>query len=379
MKIIFIITGLTSGGAEMMLYKLLTNIDRQRFSPTVVSLMDRGTLADKLEAVDIPVYTLGMKQGGLPTPQMIWKLVNIMTKTNPDLVQGWMYHSNLAAQLSNILSFKFVPIIWNIRHSLNSLSDESSGTAAVIRTSIPLSNFTEKIIYNSQISAVQHQKLGYPADKEVTIPNGFDPELFKPSIDARHAVRAELGLASDCLLIGRFARFHEMKDYPNLLRGAAILLKDRPDTHFLLVGRNLNLDNQVLSKLIGELGIGDRIHLKEESYNIPYYTAALDIATTTSSHGEAFPNVVGEAMCCGVPCVVTDVGDSAWIVGETGKVVPPRQPEALADAWREVIDLGAEGRSVLGQAARARAVACFSLDSVVAQYEKLYESAVAKS
>jgi glycosyltransferase involved in cell wall biosynthesis len=191
-------------------------------------------------------------------------------------------------------------------------------------------------------------------------------------IAARNSVRSELGLSSDCLLIGRFARFHEMKDYPNLLRAAAILLQHRPDVHFLLVGRNLNSSNVIISELIQELGIGDRIHLKEESQNIPHYTAALDIATTTSSHGEAFPNVVGEAMCCGVPCVVTDVGDSGWIVGATGRVVPTRDPVALASAWQELIDFSLAERSALGIAARERAVSCFSLDSVVAEYEKLY-------
>jgi glycosyltransferase involved in cell wall biosynthesis len=372
MKVIFVITGLTSGGAEMMLYKLLSRIDRSQFTPTVVSLMDRGTLADRIEALDIPVYDLGMKQGGLPTPQMIGKLVGIFRKTKPDLVQGWMYHSNLAAQLANLLSLNFAPVIWNIRHSLESLSNESTGTATVIRASIPLSNLTKKIIYNSQISSTQHEKLGYPADQTITIPNGFDPDLFQPSIAARNSVRSELGLSSDCLLIGRFARFHEMKDYPNLLRAAAILLQHRPDVHFLLVGRNLNSSNVIISELIQELGIGDHIHLKEESQNIPHYTAALDIATTTSSHGEAFPNVVGEAMCCGVPCVVTDVGDSGWIVGATGRVVPTRDPVALASAWQELIDFSLAERSALGIAARERAVSCFSLNSVVAEYEKLY-------
>ena len=378
MKIIFIITGLSSGGAEMMLYKLLTSIDRQRFKPVVISLTERDTLAAPIEALDIPVYALGMKEGGLPTPRVIWELFKIFIKTKPDLIQGWMYHSNLAAQFANIISLNFAPVIWNVRHSLNSLADERRGTQSVIKASIPLSKFVNKIIYNSQISAVQHAKLGYPEDKEVTIPNGFDPELFKPSIESRNSVRAELGLPDDCLLIGRFARFHEMKDYPNLLRGAAVLLKERPDVHFLLIGRTLNMQNPIIAELIEELGIGDRIHLKDESRELPYYTAALDIATTTSSHGEAFPNVVGEAMCCGVPCVVTDVGDSAWIVGDTGRVVPPRNPEALAKAWQELVDLGAEGRAALGTAARARAVACFSLDFVVAQYEQLYESVVAR-
>jgi glycosyltransferase involved in cell wall biosynthesis len=377
-KIIFIIVGLTSGGAEMMLYKLLSKIDRQRFSPTVISLMDRGTLADRIEALNIPVHTLGMKQGGLPTPKMILKLVSIVRAAQPDLIQGWMYHANLAAQFANVLSLKFVPIIWNIRHSLDSLSNESKSTAAVIKASIPLSTFAKRIIYNSQISSLQHEKLGYPANRKITIPNGFDPDLFQPSLANRQSVRAELNLPADCILIGRFARFHEMKDYPNLLRAAAILLKDCPDVHFLLIGRDLNDENQPLVQLIKELGIGDRLHLKNESKDIPYYTSALDIATTSSSHGEAFPNVVGEAMSCGVPCVVTDVGDSGWIVGETGFVVPTRDPVALAKGWQKLIELGAEGRSKLGKLARDRAVSCFALDSVVAEYERLYESAVAR-
>jgi glycosyltransferase involved in cell wall biosynthesis len=374
MKIVFVITGLTSGGAEMMLYKLLTRLDRSRFSPTVISLISRGTLGDRIEALGIPVYALGMKQGGLPTFAVIRELIDIFVKTKPDLVQGWMYHANLAAQVGNILSCQFAPIVWNIRHSLNSLNDESRGTATIIRASVPLSNLISKIIYNSRISSGQHEKLGYPVAKRITIPNGFDPELFQPSVAARISVRQELGLPDDCLLIGRFARFHEMKDYPNLLQAAALLLKELPDVHFLLVGRQLNLANPILAELIGRLDIGDRIHLKEESQDIPRYTAALDLATTSSSHGEAFPNVIGEAMCCGVPCVVTDVGDSAWIVGETGRVVPPKNPQLLAAAWQESIDLGAAGRARLGAAARQRAITYFSLDLVVGEYEKLYTS-----
>jgi glycosyltransferase involved in cell wall biosynthesis len=374
MKIIFIITGLTTGGAEMMLFKLLSRIDRYRFSPTVISLIDRGKLADPIEALGIPVYTLGMKPGGVPTISIIWKLVTIFMETKPDLVQGWMYHANLAAQVGNILSCQFAPIIWNIRHSIDSLSDESRSTATIIKASIPLSNFTDKIIYNSRISAAQHKALGYPVDKEIIISNGFNPELFKPSIAARISVRAELGLPDECLLIGRVARFHEMKDYPNLLQAAAILLKEHPDIHFLLIGNEVNLKNPILAELIQKLGIGDRIHLKDESQNISHYTAALDLATTSSSHGEAFPNAIGEAMCCGIPCVVTDVGDSAWVVGATGRFVPPRNPQALAAAWQELIDLGAEGRAALGVAARKRAIDCFSLDLVVSEYEKLYES-----
>ncbi len=375
---VHIITGLTTGGAEMMLYKLLSKIDRERFSPVVISLMDRGTLGDRIEALGIPVYTLGMKPGALPTPNMIGKLLKIVGEIKPDLIQGWMYHANLAAQLISILSLKFVPVIWNIRNCLYSLSYEKSGTVAVIKALIPLSIFPTKIIYNSHVAASQHEKLGYKVTKRITIPNGFDTEVFHPSIEERNLMRKELSLPSDCFLIGRFARYHPMKDYPNFIHGAAILLKEYPNVHFLLVGSTVNVENQILWQLIQELGISERIHLLGERQNIPQLTAALDISSTSSSYGEAFPNVIGEAMSCGVPCVVTDVGDSAWIVSDTGKVVPPKNPEALAKAWQELIDLGADGREALGRAARARIIECFSLNSVVADYERLYESAIAK-
>ena len=376
--IVHIITGLYTGGAEMMLYKLLSKIDRERFSPVVVSLIDRGTLGDRIEALGIPVYTIGMKPGALPTPNIIWKFVNIVNKIKPDLIQGWMYHSNLVAQLTSIFSLKSVPVIWNIRHSLHSLSYERPGTVAVIKILIFLSIFSKKIIYNSQVGADQHEKLGYKTTKTITIPNGFDTELFYPSIEARNSIRKELSLPSDCFLIGRFARYHPMKDYPNFINGAAILLKQYPNVHFLLVGSNINWENQILCELIQELGISERIHLLGERQNIPQLTASLDIASTTSAYGEAFPNVIGEAMSCAVPCVVTDVGDSAWIVSDTGKVVPPKNPEALAQAWQELIDLGADGREALGKAARTRIIESFSLDAIVSQYEALYESVIAQ-
>lgn len=375
--ILHIITGLSTGGAEMMLYKLLSKTNRLRFKPIVVSLIDRGTLSDRIEALGIPVHTIDM-QPGMLTPIAIWRFFYTMRQFKPDLVQGWMYHANLAAQLARTLTLKSVPVLWNIRHSLYSLSYEKPGTSAVIKILAQLSSFPAKILYNSKISASQHEQLGYQITKTVVIPNGFNTELFTPSVESRTSIRTELGLANDTFLIGRVSRYHPMKDHANFLHAAALLLKDYPDVHFVLAGEEVNSENQALSKLIHELGIAERIHLLGERQDIPRLTAALDIASSSSFCGEAFPNIVGEAMSCGVPCVVTDVGDSAWIVGNTGQVVPPRDSEALANACKELIVLGSEGREALGKAARARIIESFSLDFVVAQYERLYESVLAK-
>lgn len=372
MKIIYVITGLTTGGAEIMLYNILSKLNR-RFSPIVVSLMDRGTVGDRIAALGIPVHSIGMKPG-MPTIPAIRQLIHIVRQLKPDLIQGWMYHGNLAAQLISVFYSQKIPILWNIQSSIYSLALVKRMTAYVIRLSALLSKFPKKIIFVSQIGKLQHEALGYCSENTCVIPNSSDTSLFVPSMEARLTVRKELGLPAPSFLIGLICRYHPMKDHANFLRAAALLLADRPAIHFLLIGTEVDPENQILRQLIQELGIFNQIHLLGERKDIPRLTAALDIAASASAYGEGWPLVVGEAMSCGVPCVVTDVGDSGWIVGDTGRVVPPRDSAALANAWKELIDLGSEGREALGKAARARIIECFSIESVVAQYEALYES-----
>lgn len=372
-KILFLTTGLSSGGAEIMLYKLLCGMNRQRFEPIVISLMNRGTLGDRIEALGIPVYTIGM-QPGVITPKLIWQVISIQ-KLQPDLIQGWMYHGNLAAQLAGI--FQRVPVLWGIRQSLYSLDYEKPSTASVIRFSAQVSRLPNKIIYNAKTSAGHHEKIGYLSNKTLVIPNGFETEAFKQSPEFYSSVRLELGISKETILIGLMGRYHPMKDHTNFLKAATLLLKAYPGVHFVMAGEGVDKNNQPLNSLLQELGLVERSHLLGDRLDMPRLTAALDIACS-ASYTEGFANVIGEAMSCAVPCAVTDVGDSASIVGNTGRVVPPRHPEALANAWKELIDLGAEGRAALGQAARARVIEHFSLESVVAQYEKLYESVFAE-
>ncbi|MEP0854541.1 glycosyltransferase [Trichocoleus sp. DQ-U1] len=371
MKLLFIITGLSTGGAEMMLYKLLSRLERERFDPVVVSLRERGTLGDRIESLGSPVYTIDMKPG-IPTLASIWRLIRTARQLKPDLIQGWMYHGNLAAQLAGITAPQPVPVIWNIRQSLYSLDSEKAGTAAVIKLLAKLSSYPAQIIYNSKNSAIHHEELGYKADKTKIIPNGFDTDLFAPSTTARNSLRSELGIAEKVFLIGLIGRYHPQKDHANFLQAAAILFQTSPDIHFVLAGTGITRENIALQDVIKTLGLTERIHLLGERDDMARLTAALDIASS-SSYSEAFPNVIGEAMSCGVPCVVTDVGDSAWMVGDTGRVVPARDPQALANAWKELIALGSMGRETLGHLARTRIIEYSSLDSVVAQYEELYE------
>jgi glycosyltransferase involved in cell wall biosynthesis len=379
MKIVFLITGLSTGGAEVMLYKLLSRIDRQRFSPIVISLMGLDKWGDRIQALDIPVHALGMSQGSVPTPGTMLKLLYTVQRLKPDVIQGWMYHGNLAAQLVSLLSLRKLPVLWNIQNTVYSLDLEKKMTAKVIQLSAALSKFVSKHIYVSNVARFQHEALGYSGKTGCVIPNAADTGLFVPSSEAKLSVRAELGVPENTFLIGLICRYHPMKDHENFIRAAAILLKDYPDTHFVLIGNEVDDQNSTLGELIQSLGIKQHMHLLGERRDIPRLTSALDIATSSSAYGEASPMVLGEAMSAGIPCVVTDVGDSAAMVGDTGRVVPPRDSQALAQGWRELIELGPEGRAQLGQAARSRVMESFSLDAIVAQYEEVYESVLASS
>lgn len=371
-KILHLITGLGTGGAESMLYKLLSATDRDRYEPVVLSMIDRGTFGERIEALGIPVHTLNMRPGR-PMPIDVWRLVKQVKEIRPDLIQGWMYHGNLAAQLAVSRLRTKVPVIWNIRHSPYQLQFVKRSTATVIKIGAFFSQSPQRIIYNARVSADQHEALGYAADKREVIPNGFDLDTYRPNGAARYSVRQALGLSEQAFLIGLIGRYHPMKDHGNLLDAMARLRAQGRDVHALLIGRDVDGNNDALTARIAELDLSDCIHLMGERRDTPTLTAALDLLVS-SSYAEGFSNVVGEAMACEVPCVVTDAGDSAWIVDDTGLVVPPQDPAALAGAIGEMIELGTEGRKALGVKARARVSEQFSLPAIIDRYQALYES-----
>jgi glycosyltransferase involved in cell wall biosynthesis len=367
-KILHVINDLDTGGAEMMLLKLLSHTNRELFAPTVISLLDGGVIRQKIEALGLPVYRLG----GV-NPSSLLRLRGLVRELEPDLVQGWMYYGNLAAQMSAAFLPRPAPVVWNIRHSLSRLRDEKFLTVATVWLGARLSAFPVRIVNNSLASTDQHERrMGYCAGKWEMIPNGFDTDLFVPSQSAREEVRSLLGLNPDTLLIGLIGRLHPQKDHGNFLHAAALLLRTNPAVSFLMAGPGVTGESQELMGLMEKLGISRRVHLLGERSDTPRIMAALDIATISSSFGEGFPNVIGEAMSCGVPCVATDVGDSARIIGPTGTVVPPRDAHALSDAWRRLVDGGEAWRRELGESARNRVIERYPLEMVVRRYEELY-------
>jgi glycosyltransferase involved in cell wall biosynthesis len=371
-RVMHIISDLSIGGAEMTLYKQLEKTDRRRFEPVVVSLVDRGALRERIEALGIAVHTTHMRSGW-PSPLGLWRLIKLIRSLRPDLILGWMYHSCLAAELARICSGRRIPVLWSVHYSFSSLASEKRLTAAVVKLCGLLSRLPEKIVFVSSAGQTQHQLLGYCAEKSCVIPNGIDVNEFVPSNEARLSVRAELGLAEDAFLIGVIGRYHPTKDHANFLAAAGVISKTDPDTHFVLIGREIDERNVELSEAIRRLGIEGRTHLLGERQDTPRLAAALDVFSL-SSYDESCPNVIGEAMACGVPCVVTDVGDTVWIVGDTGSVIPRRDSQALALAWKDMIRLGAAGRKALGSRARERVVGHFPIEAAVARYEALYDS-----
>jgi glycosyltransferase involved in cell wall biosynthesis len=374
MRVLHTITGVSMGGAEMMLYRLLARSDRDRFAPTILSLLRPGPIGERIRAMDVPVLTLGMRQDRPLSPGML-RLIRIARSIQPTLIQGWMYHGNLTASICALLSSGRPPVIWNVRHSIHDIANETRLTRGFIRLGAALSSSPRAIIYNSHLGASQHEQLGYDAKKTVVIPNGFDCQLFRPRSEMAEKLRREVGIDRERTIIGMVARNHPQKDSSNLIKATAMLVRRAINVHVLIVGVGFDAGNAELARTIEQAGVTGRVSLMGQRHDIPEIVAGLDIATLSSAWGEGFPNVLGEAMACGVPCVTTDIGDSAWIVGRTGMVVPPRDAEALADALGRLVVLGHEGRQQLGAAARARVVENFEVDDIVRRYESLYERA----
>jgi glycosyltransferase involved in cell wall biosynthesis len=378
-RIVHVISGLMTGGAEVMLSKLAAATDRNRFEPIVVSLSDAsGPVGVEIERLGVAVHYCSMRRP-VPGPASALGFLRLVRRLEPDILQGWMYHSNLAALAAAATLPTKVPVLWNIRGSHCRLRAEKPATAAAIWMSARLSSRPDRIVNNSRLSASLHeQELGFARGKWEFIPNGFDLDRFPPAPGARQELRAELGIPPEAPLVGILGRDHPMKDHANFLRAAALARLAMPDLHFVMAGAGLDPQNPVLRQLISALGLGGNVHLLGERRDTPRLCAAFDLATS-SSWAEGFPNAIGEAMSCAVPCVVTDAGDCRRLVGRTGLIVPPRDAAALARGWLELLRAAPAAREALGRAARLRIVEHFSLRNVAAQYESLYEDVFRQS
>ena len=371
-KTLHIITGLSTGGAEMMLYKIVSKSSSQ--NTIVVSLTHNETapVAKKIATLGVKIYFLNFHRSSFNLKKLGY-LRKIIKKEMPDVIQGWMYHGNIVATFAVFFSFRKIPVVWNIRHSLHDIKKEKPLTRLVIRLNQFLSNSPKTIIYNSYVSADQHEGLGFQKTNRAIIPNGFDDGVFSPDETVRSTLRSQFKILEKEVLIGLVARYHPMKDHALFLQAAGQLILQYPDTKFMLIGKGVDNRSSDLVDLIHQYSLEEHVLLLGERTDIPMLTKVFDISTSSSSWGEGFSNAIGEAMASGVPCVVTNVGDSKLIVGKFGVVTEPNDMSGLMAGWIELIKMGREARLELGLEARDHIQINYSLTAIANKYHALYQ------
>lgn len=373
-KIVHIITGLDPGGAEKNLFNLLASQDALVRKSEVISLKNGGSVGESIRELGIPVHSLDIN-ARFPNPVKFLRLINILRASDPDIVHTWMYHANLIGGLAAKLAGKS-SIIWGIRQDLSEMSWVKPATLLVIKMGTKLSASVPRfIVLNSMKAVDSHSKIGFEKKKFIFIPNGVNTNTFAPDKAKRKAVRKELELKEDDLLIGFFARYHPIKDHQLFLRAAEIALKRMPNIHFILCGTGIQKENSTLSFQLKSMGLQKSVHLLGLRNDIPRLLNALDIYTNNSI-SEGFPSVVAEAMSTALPCVVVDVGDVARLVGETGKVLANRDPYEISNAWIDILKKTKKERIAIGQAARHRIVNKYNNQMMLDSYEQLYQDLV---
>jgi glycosyltransferase involved in cell wall biosynthesis len=364
-KIVYVTAGLRGGGAEAMLTRLVTAQPSVADEITVASLIPAedhiaNQHVERLRAGGVTVVELDFRHaGGMAAG--LFRLARLIAETKPDIVQGWMYHGDLAAFVALAMSGRRrqTHLVWSIRCSDMDLRRYGFGLRAAVKACTLLSRRPDLVTANSAAGLASHLRLGYrPRRAEVTL-NGIDVDEFKPDAAARRAVRTELGIPDDATVLAHVARVDLMKDHGSFLAAMAEL----PQLHALLIGAGT--ENLPAAGNIFRLG---------RRRDVPRLTAAADFVVSSSSFGEGFSNALAEGMACGLPAIATDVGDAALIVGDGGLIVPPGNPAALAAAIRTLVREPAAVRAERGARARTRIVENFAMSRAVARYAELYAS-----
>ena len=371
--IVHIITGLNRGGAEHALYRLLT----QEADPTcvrVVSLTDGGIFQARLAALGIQVVCLQMR-AGLPSPLKWWRLVRLLRAWRPCLVQTWMYHADLLGGLASWAAR--VPVCWGVRHSDLSREGNKATTLLVAHLCAWISRWVPVRAISCSARAVDiHRALGYSVPFTV-VPNGLDVTAWLPQAGQRSPVRAALALPAHAFVFAHAGRNDPQKDHATLARAFSMVHAARPNARLLLCGQGLLPGHAYFEHLPFTPGARAAVLALGPRDDLPQLWPAADVFVL-SSYGEAFPNVVAEAMACGLPAVVTDVGDAAEIVGETGKVVPPMNEDALAQAMLDLMRMPDDERQRLGTAARERVQTRFTLERMSAGFRRVWDEVLAE-
>ncbi|HAS6416304.1 glycosyltransferase family 4 protein [Vibrio vulnificus] len=370
-RIIHIITGLGDGGAEAVLYRLCY-FDK-RYNHIVVSLMDKGKYGPLIEDIGIQVYCLDMPSGNIRITALI-KLYKLIRKLKPDVVQTWMYHADLIggliARLAGVKN-----IVWGVHHTTLVKGESKRPTILIAKLNAFVSSFVpRRVIYCAEKSRQVQESIGFNRKIGQVVSNGYNINDFIPNPDMGMIFRQEVGLADEIFLVGHVGRYHPFKDYPTLVSAIGFLSKEECNVKVAMVGSELTSDNTHLYQLIEDNTCIEHITLLGKRNDITAVMNGFNLFVL-SSVSEAFPNVLNEAMACGIPCITTDVGDAAVIVGNTGWVVPPKDPQALAKAMLAAMEEQQNNPQAWQdrkKACRERIVNNFSIEKMVEGYHKVW-------
>lgn len=381
MKILHVISSLNTGGAELMLKRLiLEHHSNPRYQHVIVCIKDKGTLGDTFKQYNIRMITLNATHVS-EVITISYKLFCIFRREKPEIIQTWMYHADLLGGIVGRLC-GIKKIIWGIRNTdLYPNQGVSRFTWYIMKLCAFLSKYIpEKIICVSDSARIRHIKYGYTSSQMEIIHNGFNVDDFDLSNANTPNLRDELDIPEDAFIIGSIGRFNPYKDHINFIRSAQYLLKEHPTQNlfFVLVGRDISFDNLTLKNEIESSKYPSRFRLLGERSDIPNVLQMMDIFCLHSL-SEGFPNVLGEAMSASIPCVTTDVGDARLLLGDTGILVTPKSPTHLAKGILTLIEKTPEERAALGRAAQQRIRNHWSLARICGCYESLYEQLLSTS
>src|SRR5258708_6766042 len=301
-----------------MLAKLLASMDRTRFENEVIALTVGGDIGPQIEQSGIRVTNLGAS-GMLGFVGAVRQCRRILLHERPDIGQRWLPHADVVATTASWFTGA-ERLIWNVRSSSLDLDAYPRSFRWTQRMLSALSAVPRAVVVNFNAGLQFHESIGFRPRRWLMIPNGFDLNRFRPMPERRIQVRAEHGIPPDASVVAIVARYDPNKGHEIFLRAAAIVLNSMPKAHFLLAGAGIGEHAEI--RALSERLRG-HVHFAGAVHDVPTFYAGVDVAINCSSHGEGFSNSIGEAMACAVPCVVSDVGDSAAIVGGFGRVVPP--------------------------------------------------------
>lgn len=360
MKVLFLNRSVDIGGAERQLVSTAVGL-RQRGHDVAVAVFYAGYPYEReLHEAGVPLFDLG-KSGRWDLAGFMLRLTRLLRRERPDVLYAFKGEANILGALAR--PFMKSKLVWGVRSSDVDLGDYGFGARAAYRLECTLAGTPDLIIANSRFGLEYARSNGFPEGRSVVIPNGFDTGWFRCDPAARQRFREEIGVPADALLIGKVGRIDPVKDYGTFLKAAAHLTAMRSDLRFVCVAPGEGAYADAMRGLAEELALTSRLTWCGARSDMTNVYNALDVLVS-SSRSEGFPNVIGEAMACGTPCVVTDVGDAAWIVGDCGEVVAAGDPEALAVATARMLGRIAAG-DVTSERVRNRLVAEFSRDRLL--------------